>query len=88
MGNGSIGSQIIVRDFQKSLNINLVLYSQCNQFKHLINFKENTIRNVGLKKQRRYVSQASYHCRQLLWLFPLIKYEDNIDGGCKCTLSS
>lgn len=49
MGNGSIGSLIFVRDFQKSLNISLVLYSQCNQFKHPINFKENTIRNVGLK---------------------------------------
>lgn len=66
MGNGSIGSLIIVRDFQKSLNISLVLYSQCNQFKHPVNFKDNTIRNVGLKKQHRYVSQASYHCRQLL----------------------
>lgn len=49
MGNGSIGSLIILRDFQKSLNISLVLYSQCNQIKHPINFKENTIRNVGLK---------------------------------------
>lgn len=66
MGNGSIGSLIIARDFQKSLNISLVLYSQCNQFKHPINFKENTVRNVGLKKQHRYVSQASYHCRQLV----------------------
>lgn len=66
MGNGSIGSQIIVRDFQKSLNISLVLYSQCNQFQHPNNFKENSIRNVGLKRECRYVSQASYHCRQLL----------------------
>lgn len=88
MGNGSIGSLIIARDFQKSLNISLVLYSQCNQVKHPINFKENDIRNIGLKKQPSYVSQASYHCRQLLYLFPFIEYKDNIDGGCKCTLSS
>lgn len=82
-GNGSIGSLIIVRDFQKSLNISLVLYSQCNQVKHPIKFKGNDIRNVGLKKQPRYVSQASYHCRRLLYLFPFVKYEDYIDGGCK-----
>lgn len=49
MGNGSIGSLIIARDFQKSLNISLVLYSQCNQVKHPVNFKENDIRNIGLK---------------------------------------
>ena len=65
-GNGSIGSLIIVRDFQKSLNISLVLYSQCNQVKHPVNFKGNDTRNRGLTKQPRYVSQASCPCRQLL----------------------
>lgn len=88
MGNGSIGSLIIARDFQKSLNVSLVLYSQCNQVKQPIKFKGNDIRNVGLKKQPRYVSQASYHCRHLLYLFPFVKYEDYIDGDCKQALSS